>query len=508
MKKLLLIILVLMTFTIGCKDSKVTGSFSLAEENLEININDFAQLPIELTNLKINDLTFQFSVEDIIFLDNDLLIPLNAGETVLTITYKTTQKALNIKVNYDLPNISLSGKYLEVGTTSRVDITNFENNEFDWAIGNENIIKLTNNDKVYSLTALKIGVTTLTVTSKTNPLINNTISVEVREVTPILKAPLQLLNVGDVTQMMITNQTNKELTDYTWEVSDESILHLDENYQVTALKVGIAVITVTSKVNNLVQATFEITIATPSTETNAKGEPSKGPLFLIPGNTAATVKAGEAIEVKVLGSVSNYNYRWRALDPTVVAATDMGVIMGFKEGRTTLTVWSKDDETVRGKIEITVTGTPNVNYAKRIVNAGLLQEGYAAGPNKNNKFGDWFMYNNVDWCAIFVSWCVNTAGIGIDVIPKFSLVSDGVRWFQQRDQYEAQGGDYQPKAGDIIFFQSEGTPSHVGIVTGSDSEKVYTIEGNTSSAVHQRSYLLTNTYILGYGLPAYPPFTE
>ena len=36
-----------------------------------------------------------------------------------------------------------------------------------------------------------------------------------------------------------------------------------------------------------------------------------------------------------------------------------------------------------------------------------------------------------------------------------------------------------------------------------DGSKVYTIEGNTSDQVARRSYYLSNSYIVGYGRPAY-----
>ncbi|MDE8691830.1 LysM peptidoglycan-binding domain-containing protein, partial [Faecalibacterium sp. DFI.5.82] len=36
-----------------------------------------------------------------------------------------------------------------------------------------------------------------------------------------------------------------------------------------------------------------------------------------------------------------------------------------------------------------------------------------------------------------------------------------------------------------------------------DGSKVYTIEGNTSDQVARRSYYLSDSYIVGYGRPAY-----
>lgn len=505
MKKFIVVIFALAFVAIGCSNKK---SITLKEETINIEISESYHLPIELHNLTLKDLIFTLNDPNIVTLESDVLIPLNLGTTTLTIAYQGQTSVLTINVIPELPKLRYSGDYLELSQKSRIDVINFDdNNDFNWEIADESIISLSIENKVYYITALKIGKTQVTVTAKDNPLLSKTVTIEVRENTPILDAPLQLLAVGAKTQMQITNLNNKTLDDYTWEISDTSVVSLDENYVLTALKAGKATITVTSNTNNLVKNTFEITVGIPSTKTAANGEPTEGPLYLTPGNLEATVQAGEVIDVSIFLAKDKYKYRWRALDPTIVAATDKGKIIGIKAGRTTVVVESKANPTLRGEIDITVVGTPNVDYADRIVQIALAEESYEEGYENYNKYGDWFMYNNVAWCAIFVSWCANQAGIGIDVIPKAAAVSDDVRIFQSKDQYRARG-EYQPKKGDLIFFQEDGLPTHVGIVTGSDESYVYTIEGNTSNGVHQRTYALTDTYILGYGLPAYPPYTK
>lgn len=63
-----------------------------------------------------------------------------------------------------------------------------------------------------------------------------------------------------------------------------------------------------------------------------------------------------------------------------------------------------------------------------------------------------------------------------------------------------------PKPGDQIFFStahSKSNVSHTGLVEKVDGSKVYTIEGNTSDRVARRSYYLSDSYIVGYGRPAY-----
>lgn len=116
---------------------------------------------------------------------------------------------------------------------------------------------------------------------------------------------------------------------------------------------------------------------------------------------------------------------------------------------------------------------------------------------------------NVFWCAIFVSWVMIVCGIAKEVVLRFASCTAGMKWFIKQGRWKnakAYGGTYTPVPGILIFF-SKGhkltDPSHVGIVTKVTSTYVYTVEGNTSDAVHERKYLLNDPYIIGYGVPSY-----
>lgn len=142
---------------------------------------------------------------------------------------------------------------------------------------------------------------------------------------------------------------------------------------------------------------------------------------------------------------------------------------------------------------------------QRIVDIAKQQDGYTEG----KKFYSWYGFDyHVHWCATFVSWCADQAGVLGSAIPKFASCSvQGVPWFQKQGQW-ARPGDVVPVAGDVIFFdwQPDGRPDHVGLVVGSDESKVYTVEGNTGSypgVVEIKSYSLNYNCIYGYGLPNY-----
>ena len=88
-------------------------------------------------------------------------------------------------------------------------------------------------------------------------------------------------------------------------------------------------------------------------------------------------------------------------------------------------------------------------------------------------------------------------------IPKFSLCSAGMEWFESRGQF--RDGSYVSVAGDIVFFDwgSDGSIDHVGIVESVVDGTVYTVEGNSGDKVTRRSYLLGYEQIKGYGIPRY-----
>ena len=136
-----------------------------------------------------------------------------------------------------------------------------------------------------------------------------------------------------------------------------------------------------------------------------------------------------------------------------------------------------------------------------IVEVAAQQVGNVGG----RPYWSWYgFYDRVDWCACFVSWCANKCGyIDKGIIPKFAGVGTGIDWFQDRHQWQKRG--YQPKPGDIIFFDWEGNGygSHVGIVEKSDDLYVYTIEGNSGDKCCRRTYFLHSSVVLGYGIPKY-----
>ena len=140
-----------------------------------------------------------------------------------------------------------------------------------------------------------------------------------------------------------------------------------------------------------------------------------------------------------------------------------------------------------------------------IVTVALSQIGNVGG----QPYWSWYGFgSHVEWCACFVSWCANECGyLEADIIPKFARCTAGVQWFKDRGLWKDR--NYEPRPGDIIFFDwnggdgQDGSPDHVGIVEKVENAIVCTVEGNSSDRCRERQYSIGHYEIYGYGTPAY-----
>ena len=136
-----------------------------------------------------------------------------------------------------------------------------------------------------------------------------------------------------------------------------------------------------------------------------------------------------------------------------------------------------------------------------IVEVALTQLGNEGG----QPYWSWYGFEGrVEWCACYVSWCADQCGyIESGIIPKFAGCVDGANWFKGNGQW--QDRNYEPQAGDIIFFdwEGDGETDHVGIVEKCENGVVYTVEGNSGDACRQNQYTVGSSSIYGYGVPAY-----
>lgn len=114
--------------------------------------------------------------------------------------------------------------------------------------------------------------------------------------------------------------------------------------------------------------------------------------------------------------------------------------------------------------------------------------------------------NGFAWCDVFVDWCfVQAYGRTAAQYLLCQLDDSAGAGCSFSAQYFRNNGQFHisnPQPGDQIFFgASANNVWHTGLVVGVDSNRVYTVEGNTSDSVAKRSYMLQDSSIYGYGRP-------
>lgn len=183
--------------------------------------------------------------------------------------------------------------------------------------------------------------------------------------------------------------------------------------------------------------------------------------------------------------------------------------------------WIKQQNTEEPKTNQNGSKTEEKKMGKAsdVINAAYGELGYCASddPNPGSKYGRWMaeLFNEswlagpsreVWWCCMFVSWCLNKAGVKVDGFPTYNtdLALKGGAKKYAVDKKSVQYGD-------IVIFNWDwnGTTDHIGFATGKfDGTGFPTIEGNasTSNAVKEMYRQLGNVaYVLR---PPYSDYTN
>ena len=118
---------------------------------------------------------------------------------------------------------------------------------------------------------------------------------------------------------------------------------------------------------------------------------------------------------------------------------------------------------------------------KNLIEIAQAEIGYVETPINKTKYGEWFGWNGVMWCGIFVSWVYAHAGkplIGYGWGKGFAGCQPTVNLMRKK-KLEV----LDPQEGDIVFFDwdNNGKYDHVGLFVRKINDMQFeSIEGNTS----------------------------
>lgn len=155
-------------------------------------------------------------------------------------------------------------------------------------------------------------------------------------------------------------------------------------------------------------------------------------------------------------------------------------------------LWDKD------VLELAETQLGYQESIRNYVMSGDETKGYT-------RYGAWYGIPYGDWCAMFVSFCLNYAeveGLPLDCNCQNwieTLSGEKLDLYRTKDVYD-------PRPGDLIFFDwtGDGRANHVGLVKSLEETEngivLTTLEGNSSNRVKINTYDIDHKSILGYGI--------
>lgn len=315
------------------------------------------------------------------------------------------------------------------------------------------------------------------------------------------------LLIGQYLDLKLENMASVGATsieEFEFSVSDETVLELTSDYKIKALKNGQAKVYVKQiKYPSNIGETI-IYVGLQSNDKTTSGEPDNTPLITYFEDNNFIIDASKDEQLTIVDANNLQRYHYACNNEDILMISDTGLFMGIQPGKAIVTISSKDssNKITTGKIIVEVTGYRKRDYVTKLLEVALAEEGYRELTNNNDtKYGEWNYCNYEAWCATFVSWCANNAGISKHIIPRSISVTVFQKNFKIIDRFFLKE-EYTPVPGDLIIFGENGA-SHIGIVVRADNENVYTIEGNTSNMVAQRTYSLDYNTISGYCHPNY-----
>ena len=163
---------------------------------------------------------------------------------------------------------------------------------------------------------------------------------------------------------------------------------------------------------------------------------------------------------------------------------------------------------------LVIAAEAQIGYKESEDNYEVAEDGSHKGYTRYGQFMD-----NVyaDWDAAFVNFCMHYAGkddINIEASEVFPKETEAVKWYEEfigadekNMSYLVAPQGYEPKAGDLIFFdrKDEEPVFQMGIVSSYDEEKneIKVIEGNSDNEVKENEYGIRDedieeNHIFGY----------
>ena len=219
-------------------------------------------------------------------------------------------------------------------------------------------------------------------------------------------------------------------------------------------------------------------------------------------DVTVTLEAAGTVDFSAKAAYGTVRFAVQAIDAlgnAVDSAATTPVAVNVREDESDWAASVRDVElTGDWREDILAVAKSQLGYEESKRNFIVRPDGSVQG---YTRYGDWYGLEYEEWCAMFVSFCLNYAQIPAADFPRESGCQPWIEDLAWIGLYEDDEDKYEPQPGDLIFFQWENDDraSHVGVVEYVADGWVHTIEGNSAASVRRQEYALTDRVIIGYG---------
>ncbi len=275
-----------------------------------------------------------WSTEDVVTTDGKFTMP----EKDVTLVGSFRKPVESVEINGESFTVN-SGDEIELQITVKPEDATVK--DLIYTSSDESVATV---DKDGKITTVGEGTAFITVISKDDPSITDTVIVNV-------KLPVTEIKIAEDTFDLYTDEkekieatvnedaTNKELT---YISSDENVVIVDENGNITAKGEGTATITVISKDNPEITETITVNVKNPVTEITATED------FTV------NINEEKNLEAKVNDNATNKNLIYESDNPDVAKVDTNGNVIAVGEGTAKITITSEDNPSVSETVTVTV----------------------------------------------------------------------------------------------------------------------------------------------------------
>ena len=328
---------------------------SVDKENIELLVGENYELKITFSDVDVENPEYKFEISNlsILSIDNNVVTGLNEGSASITISVLNS-KATPVVINV---NVVKPVKPLKIVSDEKVELIIGETYQLDYYVEplevsqdvtfdivDESIVTV---DELGNITAIKSGTTKVIITSVEDKNVFFEVDITVSELlkpSKIVSDEKVELITGETYQLEYYVEPLEVSQDVTFDIVDESIVTVDELGNITAIKSGTTKVIIISVEDENVFLEVDVIVSEPPKPTKIVSEKS---LVLIIGTTYQLDYYVEPLN-------ASQDVTFSSADKSIITVDENGVISSHELGETFITIKSKENTSVKLRINVEV----------------------------------------------------------------------------------------------------------------------------------------------------------